>query len=51
VNRLLDEAERSASSTLTAIEWIILEPELVRAASGAKQLADFIKQILEKRKP
>jgi ParB family chromosome partitioning protein len=51
MNRLLDEAERTASHTLTNIEWMILEPELVRTASSAKQLADFIEQILEKRKP
>ncbi|MFQ5652893.1 MAG: ParB/RepB/Spo0J family partition protein [bacterium] len=50
MNRLLDEAERAASNTLTGIEWIILAPELSRVVQSARELAGFIEQILEKRK-
>lgn len=49
MNRLLDEIDRIGHQSLTPMEWIVLEPELVRASRSAKQLADFIDQILEKR--
>jgi ParB/RepB/Spo0J family partition protein len=48
MNRLLDEIDRIGHQSLTPMEWIVLEPELVRANRSAKQLADFIDQILEK---
>ncbi len=51
MNRLLDEIDRIGHQSLTPMEWIVLEPELARATRSAKQLADFMDQILEKRTP
>jgi ParB/RepB/Spo0J family partition protein len=49
MNRLLDEVDRIAANSLTALEWLILEPELGRAIRSAKQLTDFITSVVEKR--
>jgi hypothetical protein len=49
INRLSDEAERTALTVFTAIEWMILEPELVRVARRAQQLSDFIEQLVHRR--
>jgi ParB family chromosome partitioning protein len=49
INRLSDEAERTALTVFTAIEWMTLEPELVRVARRAQQLGDFIEQLVHRR--
>lgn len=49
MNRLFDEVDRIAANSLTDLEWLILEPELGRAIRSAKQLADFITSLVEKR--
>jgi hypothetical protein len=49
MNRLLDEVDRIAANNLSAMEWLILEPELGRAIRSAKQLADVITSLVEKR--
>ncbi len=49
MNRLLDEVDRIAANNLTELEWLILEPELGRTIRSAKQLADFITSLVEKR--
>ena len=49
MNRLLDEVDRIAANNLAAMEWLILEPEILRAVRSAKQLADAITQLVEKK--
>jgi ParB/RepB/Spo0J family partition protein len=49
MNRLLDEVDRIAANNVSAMEWLILEPELGRAIRSAKQLTDFITALVEKR--
>ena len=49
MNRLLDEVDRIATNNLTAMEWLILEPEILRAVKSAKQLADVITPLVEKK--
>lgn len=49
MNRLLDEVDRIAANNLTAMEWLILEPEILRAGRSAKQLAEVITPLVEKK--
>lgn len=49
INRLNDETERTALTLFTTMEWMILEPELLRVARRAQQLADFIEQLVHRR--
>lgn len=49
MNRLLDEVDRIAANDLSTIEWLILELEILRAVRSAKQLADVITQLVEKK--
>jgi ParB/RepB/Spo0J family partition protein len=49
MNRLLDEVDRIAANNLSAMEWLILEPEILRAVRSAKQLAEVITQFVEKK--
>jgi ParB family chromosome partitioning protein len=49
INRLLDEVDRIAGNNLTAMEWLILEPEILRAVKSAKQLAEVITPLMEKK--
>jgi ParB/RepB/Spo0J family partition protein len=49
MNRLLDEVDRITANNLSAMEWPILEPEILRAGRSAKQLAEAITQFVEKK--
>jgi ParB/RepB/Spo0J family partition protein len=49
MNRLWDEVDRIAANNLTALEWLILEPELGRAIRSANQLAEVITPVVEKK--
>jgi len=49
MHRLLDDVDRIAANHLTALEWLILQPELGRAMRCAKQLADVITPVVEKK--
>jgi len=49
INRLLDEVDRIAGNHLTAMAWLILEPEILRAVRSAKQLAEVITPLMEKK--
>jgi ParB/RepB/Spo0J family partition protein len=51
INRLSDETERTAVDAFTAVEWMILQPALVRVGRRAQQLADFIEQLVRRRNP
>jgi len=49
MNRLLDEVDRIAANNLSAMEWLILEAEILRAVRSAKQLAEVITPLVEKK--
>lgn len=49
MNRLLDEVDRIAANNLTAMEWLILEPEMRRVVRSAKPLTACIEQVVEKK--
>jgi ParB/RepB/Spo0J family partition protein len=49
INRLNDETERTAVDAFTVMEWMILEPQLMRVSRRAQQLADFTEQIVHRR--